>query len=106
MVTLNITFAIDPRSEHKFLIFVKEELLPLLKKEGINSYHLKKVIEAGGEKPDPTHALSLAFGIDFESEEKAHQWSDSFLPSIFNKFQAQLGKESLFFTTLLENILI
>ena len=65
---------------------------------------LRKVIEAGGEKPGSDHGLSIALSAWFDSEENAHQWNDNILLPALADFPQKFGNQALFFVTLLENI--
>ena len=106
MFTYNITFAADPSKESQLLQYISRTLLPKIFNENspARNLQLKKVIEAGGEKPSSEDALSIALAADFESEEKAHLWNDHFLLPALNDFQEKFGTQALFFITLLEKI--
>lgn len=105
MVTYNITFIVEPSQEDKLIKYLKEDLIPeIITFPEISSPSIRKVIEAGGEKPSEDHGLSIALSIDLPSEEKAHLWHDHTLLPNLNNFQNKFGNQALFFITLLENL--
>ena len=106
MYTYNITFVTDPHKEVELLEYVRKDLLPVLfnPESPARNPEIKKVVEAGGEKPGPDHGLSIALSATFETEETAHLWNDHILLPALGDFPVKFGNSSLFFVTLLENI--
>lgn len=104
--TCNITFVTDPRKENQLLDFLSSTLMPKVFKDGSPAKRpsLKKVVEAGGEKPASDHGLSIALSAELESEETAHLWSDHFLMPALEEFHKSFGQEAVYFITLLENL--
>ena len=106
MYTYNVTFVVAPDDEKELLEYIRATLLPILFNEESPAKNpaLKKVVEAGGEKPGPDHGLSIALSGDFESEETAHLWNDHILIPALGGFHRRFGQHSVFFVTLLENL--
>ena len=106
MYSYNVTFVMEPSREKELLDYINGELRDKLfnAESPAMSPHLKKVVEAGGEKPGPDHGLSLALSADFETEEKAHLWNDHVLVPALGDFHLKFGQHALFFVTLLENL--
>lgn len=108
MYTYNITFIIETTQEKDLLSYLRKELTGRLfnAESPARNPQLKKIIEAGGERPGPEHGLSIALSADFETEEKAHLWHDHiFLPAL-GDFTPKFGNNALFFVTLLEILAI
>ena len=103
MYTYNITFVVDPAKETHMITYIKEDLLPKIF-NGSQKPEIKKVIEAGGEKPGPEHGLSMALAMNFDTEEKAHLWHDHELIPALEDFNAKFGTNALYFITLLEEV--
>lgn len=106
MHTYNITFIVDSSREEELLKYLREKLIPLLFKGDSPAMNpkIKKVVEAGGERPGEEHGLSIALSAQFPSEETAHFWNDHLLLPALGDFNLYFGNNSLFFVTLLENI--
>lgn len=106
MFTYNITFVISPERESDLLDYIRKELLSVLfnPESPASNPELKKLIEAGGEKPGPDHGLSIALSASFQSEETAHLWNDHILLPALGNFHLKFGQHALFFVTLLENL--
>lgn len=106
MFTYNITFIVEPEREKELLDYIIKDLLSKLfnPESPARNPELKKVVEAGGEKPDADHGLSIALSATFSSEETAHLWNDHILIPALGDFHKKFGVNSLFFVTLLENI--
>lgn len=104
MYSYNITFVIDPEREQELLRYINDELRGRLFNEESPAMnpHLKKVVEAGGEKPGADHGLSMALSADFLNEEQAHLWNDHILLPALGDFHLKFGVNALFFITLLE----
>ena len=104
--TYNITFVIAPSDEQKLLAWIRTEALPALfnPESPARNAALRKVVEAGGEKPGPEHGLSIALHAEFESESLAREWNDRILIPALGSFHSQFGRNALFFVTLLENL--
>ncbi|MCH5242977.1 MAG: DUF4286 family protein [Muribaculaceae bacterium] len=108
MYTYNITFVVAPDREKDLLDFLRNDLIPQVFNEEspAKSPELKKVVEAGGEKPGPDHGLSIALSATLPTEETAHLWNDHTLLAALGDFHLKFGDHALFFVTLLENIYI
>ena len=106
MFTYNITFVVAPEKEAELLKYLREELLPALFKEGSEARdpQLKKLVEAGGEKPGAEHGLSVALAVTLQDEKGAHQWNEYYLMPALQDFHIKFGTDALFFVTLLENL--
>ena len=106
MFTYNITFVVEAAREEELLRYIREELLTKLfnPESPARNAELKKVVEAGGEKPGPEHGLSVALAATFPTEETAHLWNDHILIPALGDFHEEFGENSLFFVTLLENL--
>ena len=106
MYTCNITFVVASEREEELLIYIRKELVPKLfnPESPARNPELKKLVEAGGEKPGPDHGLSIALAAAFPSEETAHLWNDHILIPALGEFHSKFGDQALFFVTLLENI--
>ena len=106
MYTYNITFVVDPFKEKELLNYINNELRPGLfnPETSARNPELKKVVEAGGEKPGPDHGLSVALSATFETEESAYFWNDHVLLPALGDFHMKFGNQALFFITLLENL--
>ncbi|MCH5233880.1 MAG: DUF4286 family protein [Muribaculaceae bacterium] len=104
MFSYNVTFVVEPSKESELLDYINNELRPKLFNEEspARNPQLKKVVEAGGEKPDADHGLSIALSADFQSEEEAHLWNDHILIPALGDFHSHFGQYALFFVTLLE----
>ena len=104
--TYNITFVTHPDKEKELADYLREFVVPALFNENSEAKNpeLKKVIETGGEKPDPDHGVSIALSASFLSEKSAHEWNDSLLIPVLEKFHLKFQNECFFFVTLLENI--
>lgn len=108
MFTYNVTFMVSPEKEEELLKYLREELIGKIvnPQSPARDPELKKVVEAGGEKPGPDHGLSMALAVDFDTEESAHLWNDHILLPALGDFHSYFGSHALFFVTLLENIAI
>lgn len=106
MYTYNITFIVVPDMEPELLRYLREVLLPRISNEmtPATDPQLRKVVEAGGEKPDPEQGLSIALALTLPTEESAHLWHDSTLVPALDDFHLKFGDRALFFITLLENL--
>ena len=104
MYAYNITFVVDPSKENEIIRYINDDLRPKLfgPESPASNPELKKVVEAGGEKPGPDHGLSLALSASFETEESAHLWNDHILLPVLGDFHLKFGQHALFFITLLE----
>ena len=101
----NITFVVAPQEEARLLHYLHGQLIPELEK-GENAPQnpdLKKVIEIGGEKPDPEHGLSVALSVGFDSEEKARTWYADVLLAALTSFHEEFGDQGMYFITMLEH---
>lgn len=108
MYNYNITFVVPPQKERELLIYLRQELIPAVftAESPARNPEMKKVVEAGGEKPGPDHGLSIALSASFPTEETAHLWNDHILIPSLGDFHKKFGSEALFFVTLLENLSI
>lgn len=108
MYTYNITFVVGREKEEQLLQYIRQNLIPGIfnPESPAKNPELKKVVEAGGEKPDEDHGLSIALAATFSSEEEAHLWNDHILLPALGDFHLKFGQHALFFVTLLENISI
>ena len=108
MYTYNITFVVAPDKERELLTYIREELVSLLfnPETPASNPELKKLVEAGGEKPDADHGLSIALAATFPTEETAHMWNDHILIPALGNFHLKFGTHALFFVTLLQNLTI
>ena len=106
MYTYNITFIVSPQREDQLLDYIRQELIGALfnPESPARNPELKKVVEAGGEKPGPEHGLSIALSATFPSEETAQLWNDHILVPALGDFHLNFGQDALFFITLLENL--
>lgn len=104
MVVYNITFVIEPQREEEFLTWMRSEAIARLFNQDspASNPRLQTVIEAGGQKPDPDHGLSIALQAEFDSADHAHTWNDMTLPPVLGDFTAKFGPHALFFATLLD----
>lgn len=102
----NVTFVISPAVEGKFLDWVRDSLLSALfnAESPARNAALRKVIEAGGEKPGEDHGVSIALHAEFENESDARKWHDIFLAPELGKFTTDFGPDAVFFITLLESL--
>ncbi|MCH5229648.1 MAG: DUF4286 family protein [Muribaculaceae bacterium] len=107
MFTYNITFIVAPDKEQELIDYLKTDILPKVTDPNVsnNNISIKKLIEAGGEKPTPDHGLSIAMAMDFLSEDNAVLWHDNVLLPALQDFNCRFGKEAIFFITLLQKIL-
>ena len=108
MFTYNITFVVSPDKEDELLSYLRTSLIPRLfnPQSPAKSPELKKLVEAGGEKPDKDHGLSIALSAVFQTEETAGIWNDRILIPALGDFHLKFGEHALFFVTLLENLTI
>lgn len=106
MYIYNVTFVVDPSKEAQLLKYIRNELLTKLfnPESPAKLPELRKVIEAGGEKPGADHGLSIALSATFDTEETAHLWNDHILLPALGDFHLTFGNQALFFVTLLEGI--
>lgn len=106
MFTYNITFVTSPDMEEKMVVYLKNTFLPQVINSRSEARHpeLKKIVEAGGEKPDPEHGVSVALSATFPSKEAAHKWHDDILLPALGEFHSAFGTHAVFFITLLEKI--
>ena len=106
MFTYNITFVVAPHKEDELLDYLRKTLIPALfnAESPARNPEIKKVVEAGGEKPGADHGLSIALSATFETEELAHLWNDHTLIPILGDFHIKFSKQALFFITLLQNM--
>lgn len=104
--TYNATFVTSPDKEKELLKYLTEYLLPEVTRDEFShlSPSLKKVVEAGGEKPGPEEGLSIALAVDFPNEERAHLWHDHILLPVLEDFHRRFGDQALFFITLLKHL--
>lgn len=106
MFAYNITFIVSPEEENLLIDYIRRKLVPLLfspESPGHNP-ELKKIVEAGGEKPSPEHGSSLALSGNFDTEEHALLWNDQFLIPALEDFHIKFGERVLFFITLLATL--
>ena len=108
MFTYNITFVVSPDKEQELLEYIHRSMIPLLfrKENSAQNPELRKVVEAGGEKPGPDHGLSIALSATLPTEETAHFWNENILLPALRDFNNKFGCHSLFFVTLLKNLSI
>lgn len=106
MFTYNITFVAAPDQEPLLLEYIRLSVIPKVfnPESPARSPELKKIVEAGGEKPGPDHGISIALAASFPSEETAHLWNDHILLPALEAFHEKFGDRALFFVTLLENL--
>ena len=106
MFTYNITFVVAPEKEQELTEYLRKSLIPEIfnNSSPAREPQLRKVVEAGGEKPGPDHGLSIALSANLPSEEAAHLWIDHILIPALVDFHLKFGEHALFFVTLLENI--
>lgn len=104
MFTYNITFVVAPEFESRILDYLRNHLIPKLfnPESPAKNPELKRVVEAGGEKPDEDHALSFALSAVFENLEAAHLWNDDILLPALVDFQLKFDNNAFFFITLME----
>ena len=108
MFTYNITFVVTPSEEKELLDYLRNNLIPIVfnPESPARNPEMKKVVEAGGERPGPEHGLSIALAASFDSEESAHLWNDHILLPALGDFHIKFGERALFFITLLENLTV
>ena len=106
MYIVNITFVIEPHKEESLRKYLIDELMPVLfnPESPAKSPELRKVVEIGGEKPDPEHGLSIALSASFDSLEVAHKWDKEILLPALGDFHLKFGPHGLYFETILEKI--
>lgn len=106
MYIVNVTFVMAHEQHRRFLDWMQGEVVPALFGEdvAVHNPRLQTVIEVGGEKPGPEHGLSIALQADFDSEESAHGWNDTYLPGVLAGYHSEFGPQALFFVTLLESV--
>ena len=106
MYIYNTTFVVAPELETELLEYLRNNLIPILFGDNSRAMNpeLRKVVEAGGEKPGPEHGVSIALGASFFSEESAYFWHDKILMPALEGFHEKFGDQALFFITLLENL--
>ena len=106
MFTYNTTFIVSPEMEETLLDYIRKDLIPKIfnAESPARNPELKKIVEAGGEKPGPDHGLSIALAASFPSEETAHLWNDHILIPALGDFHGRFGQHALFFVTLLETL--
>lgn len=104
MYICNITFIIAPEERDRFLSWMRGSTSQTLfaGESPARNPRLQTVIEAGGEKPDPEHGLSIALSAEFETEMMAHEWHDTVLPGVLGDFHSEFAPQAAFFITLLE----
>lgn len=104
--TYNITFVVSPEREEEFIKFIKDRLFNVLKEKAERSENisLKKVEEAGGEKPDPQHGTSIALSISFPEIESAYHWRETRMAEALSLILSTYGQEVLYFDTLLRDL--
>ena len=102
----NITFVTSPAEEQRLLSWIRTIALPALFNEESPARNaaLRKVVEAGGEKPGEDHGVSIALHAEFKNEKDAKQWHDLVLVPALGGLHAEFGQEALFFVTLLEQL--
>ena len=107
MYTYNITFVVEPAKEAELLNYLKNDLIPKVvnPESPAAGVSVKMLVEIGGEKPDEDHGLSVAVSVEFKNEEEAHLWHDHILMPFLENFHKSLGNNSIFFITLLQNLL-
>ena len=106
MYTYNITFVTGLPGEKELLDYLQNKLIPLVLSSESSAYapELKKIVEVGGETPNPDHGVSVALSVAFQSMEDAHEWHDRTLLPALKHFHLTFGTQAVFFITLLENI--
>ena len=106
MFTYNVTFVIAPDRENELTDYLRTELIPVVfnSESPARNPELKKVVEIGGESPDPEHGLSIALSVSFVSIDAAHSWNDNTLVPALQDFHLRFGSHALFFVTLLQNL--
>lgn len=106
MYTYNVTFVVAPDKEKELLEYIRTEVVKKVfnPESPARNPELKKIVEAGGEKPGPEHGISIALAATFDSEETAHLWNDHILLPALGEFNLKFGQHALFFITLLENL--
>ena len=104
--TYNVTFVIAPADEQRLLGWIRGKALPMLFNEESPARNaaLRKVVEAGGEKPGADHGVSIALHAEFENERLAKDWNDRVLIPALGNFHEEFGNNAIFFVTLLENL--
>ena len=108
MYTYNITFVVAPDRELELLKYLRNELIPKVFNAEVPAREpeLRKILEAGGEKPGPDHGVSIALTATLPTEETAHLWNDHTLVPALGDFHLKFGEHALFFVTLLENLYV
>lgn len=106
MYLYNITFIMAHTERERFLSWMRESALPVLfhPESSAKNPRLQTVVEAGGDKPDPDHGLSIALQAEFDTEETAHVWHDTLLPQALKDFHLKFAPHAVFFITLLETL--
>ena len=106
MYTYNITFVTSPVEELQLTEYLQNRVIPrLFSKDSLAiNPELRKVVEIGGETPDPQHGVSIALAATFPTAEVAHLWHENFLLPALAECDQKFGQQVLHFTTLLENI--
>lgn len=104
----NITFVCAPHREKNLLEYLKQEFLPEVTADGYSDLNLqlRKVVEVGGEKPEPDHGVSIALSAEFDCKANGLKWHDSVLTKALADFQNKFRQEALYFITLLEDLSI
>ena len=102
----NITFVVSPSYETKLLEYLRSFLIPKIftPASPASEPEIRKVVEIGGERPPLEHGISVALSAKFLSRQEVRFWEDKFLSPALTDFNKKLGKESVFFITLLENL--
>lgn len=105
--TYNITFVTDSRQEQTVVDYLRQTAVPALFNDAspARNLELRKVVETGGEKPDPQQGSSIALAASFLTEAEAREWEQSFLAPALCDFQNNFQNKAFFFVTLLENLL-
>lgn len=100
----NITFVVAPEAEERFLDWARGTLVPSLFNNESPAMNpaLRKVVEAGGEKPGKDHGVSIALHAEFATEAEVRKWHDIFLSPALGTFVTTFGQDSVFFITLLK----
>lgn len=115
LYTCNVTFVTSQDREAELLSYLRGELLGKVSSQELETEkmekmspgydpQLKKVVEAGGERLSPNDGQSIAFSLNFPSEETAHLWYDHTLMPALSDFSEKFGDQALYFVTLLENL--
>lgn len=86
--------------------YLKTDLLPAICGPETKTHNpeLKKVMEAGGEKPSPDQGISIALSLSFTTEKEARAWHDRVLAVSLSDFQERFSLNALYFITFLKTL--